>query len=192
MKRANKTARQLTRGIIIIVLLLVCLCTTSLALILASVRVNENWFETGGVQLNLNDGQPVINAIQFEPGATLKREFFLENQSSDSVFYKLYFAGIKGGLADVVEVKITPELDGDTGWEDVPTEQVLYSGLVSGLTRAKVSAVGDSLKVGEVKRFSIFFHFPEQAGNYAQDLDLEFTLCAEATQTRNNPGMAFD
>lgn len=192
MKHANTTARQLTRGIVTIVLLLACLCVTSLALILASVRVNENWFETGSVQLNLNDGKSVINAINFEPGATLKRDFFLENQSSDPVYYKLYFAEIKGGLASVVEVKITPKIDGETGWEDIPADQVLYSGPVSGLTRAKVSAAGDDLEVGEVKNFSIFFHFPEQAGNSAQDLNLEFTLCAEATQTRNNPGMAFD
>lgn len=192
MKTTDTTARQLKRGIAAIVLLLACLCATSLALVFASVRVNENLFETGGVQLNLNDGRAVINNINnFEPGATLKRDFFLKNESTDSVYYKLYFDQISGGLADVIQVKITPKTTADTGWTEIPAEQILYSGLVSELTRANVTA-GGALALDEVKEFSIFFHFPENAGNRAQDLTLKFTLCAEATQTRNNPDKDFD
>ncbi len=35
------------------------------------------------------------------------------------------------------------------------------------------------------------FYFPEDKGNDTQDLDLTFTLCAEATQTKNNPNKLF-
>lgn len=192
MKTNNTTARQLRRGIAAIVLLLACLCATSLALIFASVRVNENLFETGGVQLNLNDGRAVINNIRdFEPGATLKRDFFLKNESTDSVYYKLYFDQISGGLADVIQVKITEKTDEGFLWTEIPAELVLYSGRVSELTRARVGGAG-VLATAETREFSIFFHFPENAGNGAQDMTLKFTLCAEATQTRNNPNKEFD
>ena len=192
MNTTKVTARQLRRGIVAIVLLLAGLCATSLALIFASVRVNENWFETGGVRLNLNDGMAVIqNMDHFEPGATLKRDFFLKNESTDRVYYKLYFDQISGGLADVVEVKITGKMNAGFPWTDIPADMVLYSGRVSELTRADVTGVGE-LALAETKEFSIFFHFPEDAGNSAQDLTLKFTLCAEATQTRNNPDKEFD
>lgn len=192
MNTTKVTARQLRRGIVAIVLLLAGLCATSLALIFASVRVNENWFETGGVRLNLNDGMAVIqNMDHFEPGATLKRDFFLKNESTDRVYYKLYFDQISGGLADVVEVKITGKTNAGFRWTDIPADMVLYSGRVSELTRADVTGVGE-LALAETKEFSIFFHFPEDAGNSAQDLTLKFTLCAEATQTRNNPDKEFD
>ena len=37
-----------------------------------------------------------------------------------------------------------------------------------------------------------YFHFPEATGNSAQAKDLTFTLCADATQTKNNPQRLFD
>lgn len=190
----KKTARRLSRGIATIVLLMLGLCVTSFALILATVRVEQNLFETGKVKLNLNDGAAVVSADHFEPGATLKRDFFLENQSTDSVYYKLYFTNVSGGLADVVEVTITEKIDtaSITGLQDVPADKILYTGLVSDLTRANVSAANASLGTMEKHWFSIFFHFPESAGNSAQSMELSFDLCAEAVQTRNNAGRSFD
>lgn len=38
----------------------------------------------------------------------------------------------------------------------------------------------------------MYFHFPEATGSGAQGKDLTFTLCADATQTKNNPQRLFD
>ena len=190
---ANKnTERRLRRGILVIILLAICLCVTSYALVFATVRVEQNFFQTGTVELNLNDGKSIIQEDFFEPGATLKKDFVLRNESSDSVYYKLYFDHVSGGLADIIQVTITERVADGTRLEQVSPEQILYSGIAAQLTRAKVAAADDNLEIGETKDFSIFFRFPSGAGNSAQDLTLAFDLCADAVQTRNNPYKLFD
>lgn len=192
MHTDKKTERRLTRGILVIILLALCLCITSYALVLATVRVEQNFFQTGTVELNLNDGQPVIQADFFEPGATLKKDFFLRNESTDSVYYKLYFDNVSGGLADVIQVTITERVDDGIRPEQIPPEKILYSGIASQLTEAKLSTADDDLEIAETKYFSIFFHFPAKAGNSAQNWILEFDLCADAVQTKNNPNKLFE
>ena len=95
-------------------------------------------------------------------------------------FITRYFDDIEGGLANVLDVTVT---DG---------EKVLYSGKVNELTRHNVTAADDTLEIGQRRNLTVFFHFPEAAGNEAQNLRLSFTLCAEATQTKNNPYRLFD
>ena len=48
------------------------------------------------------------------------------------------------------------------------------------------------LAVGQRRTLTMYFHFPEATGNSAQAKDLTFTLCADATQTKNNPQRLFD
>lgn len=176
------TSKKLTGGIITIVILAVCLCITTFALIWASVSVENNLFHTGSVKINLNDEKPVIheNEFLFEPGMTVEKEFFIENNSTWSVYYKLYLDNVSGGLADVLEITIK---DG---------EKTLYTGTASQLTRKDVTAADDILEIKEKKTLAIVFHFPESKGNEAQNLDLTFTMCADATQTKNNPNRLFD
>ena len=42
------------------------------------------------VKINLNNGQPIISEHEFlfEPGMTVKKDFFVENMSTDSVYYR--------------------------------------------------------------------------------------------------------
>ena len=178
----SKSARRLSGGIAIIVLLTICLAITTFALVHVSVQVENNVFHTGTVKINLNDGAPVIREEEFlfEPGMTVKKDFFIENESTWAVYYKIYFDDIEGGLANVLDVTVT---DG---------EKVLYSGKVNDLTRHNVTAADDTLEIGQRRNLTVFFHFPEAAGNEAQNLRLSFTLCAEATQTKNNPYRLFD
>lgn len=178
----NKTSKKLTGSIVTIVILAICLCITTFALVYATVSIENNLFQTGSVELNLNDGNPVIheNEFLFEPGMTVEKEFFIENDSTWSVYYKLYFEQISGGLADILEVTIR---DGD---------KELYTGTANELTRQNVVAADDILQIKEKKTLTIVFHFPEEKGNEAQNLDLTFTMCAEATQTKNNPYKLFD
>lgn len=180
---ANKsTAKKLTGRIIAIIVLAICLCITTFALVWASVSVENNLFHTGTVEINLNDGKPVIheNEFIFEPGMTVKKDFFIENNSTWSVYYKLYFDNISGGLADVLEVSIK---DG---------EKILYTGTASELTRQNVIATDDISQMKEKKTLTVVFYFPEDKGNSTQNLDLNFTMCADATQTKNNPNRFFD
>lgn len=178
----SKTAKRLTGGIVAIIILALCLAITTFALVYATVSVENNLFHTGEVRINLNDGKPVIqeHELLFEPGMTVEKEFFIENESTWDVYYKIYFDNVSGGLADVLTVTIK---DG---------EKTLYSGTANELTRKNVIAADDTLKIGERRNLTVIFHFPEEKGNEAQNLDLTFTMCADATQTKNNPNRLFE
>ena len=178
----TKTAKRLTGGIIAIIILAVCLCITTIALVYASVSVENNLFRTGKVKINLNDGKPVIQEHEFlfEPGMTVVKDFFIENDSTWDVYYRLYLDNVSGGLSRVLTVTVK---DGD---------KVLYFGTANELTRQNVVAADDTLKIGQKRNLTVYFHFPEDKGNETQNLDLTFTMCAEATQTKNNPNRLFD
>ena len=178
----TKTVNKLTGGIIAIIVLAVCLCITTFALVYASVSVENNLFHTGEVKINLNDGKPVIREHEFlfEPGMTVVKDFFIENDSTWNVYYRLYLDNVSGGLSRVLTVTIK---DGD---------KVLYSGTANEMTRQNVVAADDTLKIGQRRNLTVVFHYPETAGNDTQSLDLTFTLCAEATQTKNNPNKLFN
>lgn len=178
----SKTAKKLTGGIVAIIVLAICLCITTFALVYASVSVENNLFHTGVVKINLNNGEPVIREHEFlfEPGMTVEKEFFIENESTWDVYYRIYLDNVSGGLADVLTVTIR---DG---------EKILYTGTASELTRQNVIAADDTLKIGQRRSLTVIFHYPEEKGNDTQNLDLTFTMCAEATQTKNNPNKLFD
>lgn len=177
----NNTGKKLTASVVAIVVLAVCLCITTFALVYSAVSVENNLFHTGEVKINLNDGKPVIEEHEFlfEPGMTVEKDFFIENQSTWDVYYKLYFDDIEGGLADVLEVEIR---DGDT---------VLFGGKASYLTREYNDAADDVLRLNERRDLTVSFHFPEEAGNSAQALYLSFSMKADAVQTKNNPQRIF-
>ena len=70
-------------------------------------------------------------------------------------------------------------------------DKVLYSGTANELTKQNVVAADDTLKIGQRRNLTVVFPYPENSGNETQNLDLTFTLCAEATQTKNNPNKLF-
>ncbi len=180
--KKSQTARRLTGSVIAVVILAICLCITTFALAYSMVAVENNLFHTGIVKLNLNDGNPVIEEHEFlfEPGMTVEKEFFIENQSTWDVYYRLYFEDIEGGLAEVLEVSVR---DG---------EKILFSGKMADLTWNKVGAAEDILKLNERRNLVVSFHFPEEAGNAAQGRSLTFTIGADAVQTKNNPNKLFE
>ena len=181
MANENRTAKKLTKSVVTIITLAVCLCITTFALVYSTVSVDNNLFQTGEIKINLNDGKPVIEEHEFlfEPGMTVEKAFFLENQSTWDVYYKLYLDNVEGALADVLDVSVR---DGDT---------VLYHGKAADLTKERVGAADDILKLNERRELTITFHFTEDAGNAAQNLYLFFDLKADAVQTRNNPDRLF-
>ncbi len=178
----SSTAKRLTGSIITIIILVISLAITTYALIYASVSVENNVFHTGKVKINLNDGKPVIQEKEFlfEPGMTVQKDFFVENESTWDVYYRVYLDEVSGELANVLDVTVK---DG---------ERILCSGTAAELKRQYVTAADDVLRAGQRKDLTIIFHFPEEKGNETQKQTLNFTLCAEATQTKNNPDKMFD
>ena len=178
----RKTRSRLTGGIVAVIVLAVCLVVTTVALAYSMISVRDNTFATGGVRINLNDGEPVIRPDEFlfEPGMTVEKDFFLEHQGTWDVYYKLYLDNVEGGLADVLDVAIR---DGDT---------VLYSGKAVDLQKEQIGAADDILKLNERRELTITFHYPEEGGNSGQAQYLSFDLKADAVQTKNNPQRLFD
>lgn len=182
MSENHATSKKLTAGLILLVVLSSALCLTTFALVYSTISVENNIFKTGSIQINLNDGKPVIEEqeFRFEPSMTVEKEFFIENNSTWSVYYKIYFGNVEGGLADVLQITVS---DGD---------KILYQGTANELSRAGVLAADDELAIGERRTLTVSFTFPEGAGNAAQDQILKFDLCADAVQTKNNPDRLFD
>ncbi len=181
MNDNSKTAKKLTGSIIAVVVLALCLCITTFALVWATVSVDNNLFHTGTVKINLNDGKPVIEEHEFlfEPGMTVKKDFFIENQSTWDVYYKLYFDNVGGGLADVLQITVK---DGD---------RTLYQGTAAELNRTEVTVADDVLKIKERRELTVYFYFPADVANSTQNLTLTFDMCADAVQTKNNPNKLF-
>ncbi len=172
---------NLSRGIIIcliiIVVLAIALSLTTFALVRSMISVEGNVFKTGEVKINLNDGDPIIKAHEFlfEPGMTVVKDFFIENESTDPVYYRIFFDEIEGGLAEVLDIKIS---DGT---------EVLFEGKVSELVSSNPDIKSSTLSVNEKCNLQATFYFPKNSKNSTQNLTLSFVLCAQATQMRNNP-----
>ena len=182
MSDNSKTAKKLAGSIIAVIVLAICLCITTATLLWVTVTVDNSLFTTGFVKINLNDGKPVIKEYEFlfEPGMTVKKDFFIENQSTCDVYYRLYFDNVEGGLADVLEITIK---DGD---------KTLYHGTAAKLGRADVGAADDILSLKEKRVLTVYFHYPEEAGSSSQNLMLTYDMCADAVQAKNNPNRLFD
>ncbi len=179
----EKSNRKIKISFITIIIIAICLCVTTYAYVLSQIKVEDNYFQTGEVKINLNDGKEVISEDEylFEPGVTVEKEFFIKNESSYSVYYKIYFSDVKGGLATILEITILDEQD-----------DIVYQGTASELTKDKVDALDDTLEVNETRNFKIIFHYPKDKGNETMNQQLSFRLEALATQTKNNPDKEFE
>ena len=62
----SKTMKKLTTGVTTLVFMLVCLCAVTFAMMVMDVDVKNNVFNTGKVEINLNDGNPVIEENEFD------------------------------------------------------------------------------------------------------------------------------
>ena len=135
------------------------------------------------VSINLNGGKSVIEVqdIPFMPGMTVEKPFYIGNEGSQSVYYKIYFDCVSGKLADVMEVTV---LNGST---------VLYEGTAESLTRDSVKAVDDILLSGERRYLTVKFHLPEDATfSGGKSVDMKFEFCVDAVRTKNNPDRSFE
>lgn len=173
----------------VVTLLLLCLglCITSFAIayVTISFEVKENFFQTGVIDIDLNGNKPIIGGdeedkdLLFEPGMTIKKEFYIENKGSGDVFYKLYFEGIKGKLGDVLEITIYKK--------DSPETVLFNKEKISDLVDTDRLEIAGELKRGQKQEWYAEFHFPEgRDDNKYKGESLEFKMSAIAVQTRNN------
>lgn len=173
------------RRVVLVLLVLV----TALAFVLtvyASTRitkeVKENFFQTGDIKINLNDGKAVIQPEEytFEPGMTVVKPFFIRNEGTGDFYYKIYFRDIEGSLGNHLEISICNEQGA-----------VLFSGKMADMTRSAVQTADDILPPGKIRNLTISFHLPEGTGNGGFDSQVQFILCADAVQAKNNPNKEF-
>ncbi len=178
-----KGTKRLSISIITLIILCFCLGITSFALGLAVYEVRNNTFQTGGIEIDLNGGKPVITADEFlfEPGMTVEKPFYIQNNGTWAVYYKLYFSGVSGDLGNVLDVTILDE-----------SGNMLVFGKMSELTQNSVHALENELAMNERQELTVRFHFPEDAENTYQGNTLTFELSAIAVQTKNNPDKEFD
>lgn len=180
----NKTMgkKKLIRGCLLIVILITGFLVTTQALINLSVSVDDNLFQTGSLKINLNDGKTIIdeNEFIFEPGMMVTKEFFVENQSTFAVYYKIYFKDVSGGLADVLNITIKKD------------DQVLYQGTASELNKEDVSVIDEILDSNKKHVLKAIFHYPKDVNNDTQDSSLIFKLGVDAVQAKNNPNKEFE
>ncbi len=148
----NIVPRRILAGILIVFLIIIC-----------CIAIRHR------VQIDLNGGRPVLSPGEalLAPGNTVQTDFYIRNVGNSPIRYKLYFHGLSGGLAEILQITVR---NGET---------VLYAGTPADLTKKQVSAADDKLFPGQVRNLQILFHFPADAGNDAQDLFLDFELSAD-------------
>lgn len=175
------TERKVKRNFLILIIVIALLIGVTFAVAYVAVRVDNNIYRTGEVKINLNDGNPIIGESEFlfEPGATLKKEFFVENQSTWSVWYKIYLENVSGELADAIRVKLT---DGD---------DVLFEGTMRELSDGS-NASNRELKVLEKRTLTIYLTCMDDVGNVMQGQSVSFDIKAVCVQTKNNPDRKFE
>ena len=205
------TEKKLRLGMVTVAILTACLVLTTYALMRVTLDIKNNVFHTGQIGINLNDGKAIIDPNdpmfqRFEPGVLARTEFFIENDESTwDVYYRLYFSDIKGDLADVLEVTITDpnpnpqeskgpaasQIFTDDRRKDHIEGEVLYHGTLSEMTRNAVPTANDVLAVGERRDLHMYFYFPTDEGNETMNMTLQFSVCADAVQTKNNVNKEF-
>lgn len=181
----QENKKPLRRPLLILLILLLSVGVFALTVYAASRitrEVKENYFQTGEIKINLNDGKVVITPeeYKFEPGVTVVKPFFIRNEGTCDVYYKVYFQDVEGDLGDVLEITIRDAAG-----------NALFTGTLAGMNRWSVKSADDILKLGETRNMTITFHFPEKRGNETQDTYVSFVMCAEAVQTKNNPNREF-
>ena len=181
----KRLMKKLKIEVAIIAILMICLCTTTVALAFSQVRIT-NTFQTDAIDIILNNGQKIISEDDqsIAPGKTIITTFPLKNNSNHEVYYRLFFANIKDGkadLADFLEVTI----------KRVDTGETLYEALMPDLIRSKVKTIDLPLSAGEEILLEATFYLPESAKNRLQGEGVTFDFVAEAVQAENNDSKDF-
>ncbi len=173
--------KKLQINVLTLIFLCLGLCITSFALSYTVIKIENNFFKTGEIKINLNDGKAIINENDhlFEPGMTVEKNFFIKNDGGEPIYYKLNFTGVSGELSKAIVVTILDK-----------NRLELVSGKVYEFESDK-ELIG-SLSGHEKQDLIARFHFPKDEGNVYKGTELQFKMSAIAVQTRNNSGKEFE
>lgn len=173
--------RKLQINIVTLIILCLGLCITSFAISYTMIKyeIHNNSFQTGGIDIDLNGGKPIIPEGKWllEPGMTIEEDFDITNKGSWEVFYKLYFEEVNGKLGDALEITI---------YEKGSPETILLNGKISNLVDADQLNIAGKLESGQKQVLTARFHFPKNEGNEYKGKTLQFKMSAIAVQTKNN------
>lgn len=177
-----ETKKKALKKAIAIAALLVMLAITTLALLLSFVQVDNNDFQTGVVNIELNDGKPVFDGSDsnIEPNHTLVKDFTVTNKGTADAYYRLYLHNIEGKLRDSLNFKI---YEGDT---------LLYDGDARELTKANPCVSHKILAKGETRKLTAVVNMKKESGNEYQKGTMVFDITVDAVQSKNNPDKKFD
>lgn len=182
MDNKNKLKRQIYGSLAVIILLVAMLSVTTYALVSSFVKVEDNHFQMGTVDISLNEGKRIFDGdgIILEPGSSVKEDFTIKNESSVDVYYRIYLENVSGELTDSLIFQI------------YEGENLIYSGLAGDFNIDDPCIGVSPLKVDEVKNLSVVVKMAEDSGNEFQDSYIYFDITADAVQVRNNPDMMFE
>lgn len=182
MDKTGKTGKKAVGSIVMIAVLFLMLVVTTYALVASFVSVEDNLFETGTVQIELNGGKTVFDGsdMNIEPGHSLVRDFTVENTGLADIHYRLYLENVEGALQEVLIFSI---YDGN---------KLLFSGKADKLNRDAPCLSDTPLAAGETRTLTAVVKMDEAAGNAYQTGSIAFDMTAEAVQAKNNPDKAFE
>jgi hypothetical protein len=173
--------KKLQINVVTLIIICIALCITSFAIASTIIRydVQNNSFQTGSIDIDLNGGKPIIdgNDPLFQPGMTVKKEFYIENKGTWEVFYKLYFSKVEGKLGDALKIKI---------YKENSPHIILLQGTISDLINADELSIVSNLEIGEKQELVAEFYFPPDKGDEYQGETLAFDIDALAVQAKNN------
>ena len=177
----SRTKRKIYLSIVSITLLFAMLVGVTYALFHRTLTIEDNFFATGYVRIDLNNGERVFTGdeLNLAPGEKITKPMTLKNNSSGPVYYMIYLENINGSLIDALIFNI-------------------YDGgiLVKSISLADFSEnnalISDKpFEMGAKKTFLIEAIMGPCAGNDYQDNFVTFDFVARAVQSRNNPNKEF-
>jgi len=160
-----------------IILMFAAFVGVTWALLFSLVSVENNFFGTGYVKIDLNHGVRVFDGsdLALAPGDSITKPMLLINNSSDPVHYRIYLENVSGALQHALLFNIYDE------------DTLLKSVVPADFNSDNAIESNEPLAIDGVKVFYIEAIMNECAGNTYQGEALTFDVVAKAVQSKNNP-----
>lgn len=132
---------------------------------------------TADVSINMNDGDPIAMPFEWDNWNGVQKPFFITNDSTVSVYARLYLDNVSGSLADSVTVSVH-DYEDDTNFGSVWNK---------GAGGRLFVALPNVLRIGERKNLTVVFSVESGAHG-----EMQFQLACDIVQTTNNPEGIYD
>ena len=132
---------------------------------------------TADVSINMNDGHPIISQYEFDNWNGVEDSFFITNDSTVSVYARLYLDNVSGSLADSVTVSFCD-------YENGTNFGAVWNKGAGGRLFVELPNV---LHIGERKVLTVAISVESGAHG-----EMQFNLACDIVQTTNNPEHIYD